>query len=567
MPLLAGDIRFARSANMADVPEGGGPPSAQLLTSGRSNEIFPDISEETRTVGRVEIYSIFGVLRNADQAPLYGANVIIAQPPADPRVSVTMLTLKDPFATRKQIAERIESGMTAGSEWSGYLLENHFETMRAVQFVQRPGMPPPAVGKTYVLIYLEGQAGERRQRVRIKSVDTQARTFTEIVNNQLIDFEAQVSTCELFDALLYDFPGSPPSRFYARQSPKTLVRETIYSDGGLFYGASRLTAATQITDTWIQAENIYTQIVPNNRTEAVSVDQRPTARRTIVLAEVPRRVEVGITPHTQRYKVQEENRGLNYVFQCLPLPEPGVLLIDYWAQGQRYTIADDGAGKLTGWGGGAVSYLTGTVIVTLKAQPDIGSLICLSHGTRTAYTSRAGQGAVVPQPEYCFVLGGDDEATASDRVVPGSLSIGYPSAGVVRTVSDDGTGKLTGAATGVLDYPSRTLLLRPTHMPDPGAVFQIDCQFETLVTEIVGGALAPDAGGYINFGLAQQPAAGTLQLQWAVGRQVSTSSGGTLTTTTSSKTADAAYVWKTAPQWVEPAATSGSGVNYDRRTG
>ena len=52
MPLLAGDIRFARSANMADVPEGGGPPSAQLLTSGRSNEIFPDISEETRTVGR-----------------------------------------------------------------------------------------------------------------------------------------------------------------------------------------------------------------------------------------------------------------------------------------------------------------------------------------------------------------------------------------------------------------------------------------------------------------------------------------------------------------------------------
>ena len=45
------------------------------------------------------------------------------------------------------------------------LLENHFETMRAVQFIQRPGMPPPAVGKTYVLIYQEGQAGERRQRV------------------------------------------------------------------------------------------------------------------------------------------------------------------------------------------------------------------------------------------------------------------------------------------------------------------------------------------------------------------------------------------------------------------
>lgn len=559
MPLLAGDIRFARSANMADVPEGGGPPSAQLLTSGRSNEIFPDISEETRTVGRAELYSIFGILRNADQAPLYGANVIIAQPPTDPRVSVTMLTLKDPFATRRDIAKRIEGGMTAGSEWAGYLLENHFETMRAVQFVQRPGMPPPTIGKTFVLVYQEGQSGERRQRVRIKSVDTKTRVFTEIVNGQLMDFEAQVSTCELFDALLFDFPGSPPSRFFVRQSVKTLVRETIYSDGGLFYSASRLTAATQLTDTWISTEGIYTQIVPNSRTEAVSVDQRPTARRSIVLAETPRKVEVGITPHTQRIKVQEENLGQNWVFQCSPLPEPGALFIDYWALGQRYTIADDGTGKLTGWGGGSVSYLTGAVIVTLKELPDIGSMICLSHGTRTAYTNRVGQGAVVPRPEYCWMLGALEELSANDRVVPGSLTIGYPSGGVVRTITDDGLGGLAGAASGTVDYLGRMVMVRPTYMPDPGAMFVVDCQFETLVTENIGSPPSPDSAGYIQFPLAQQPAAGTLQLQWAVARQVSNSSGGNLTTTTSSKTADASYVWASVPYWYEPPVRSDSG--------
>ena len=172
MSLLAGDIRFARSANMADVPEGGGPPSAQLLTSGRSNEIFPDISEETCTVGRVEIYQIFGILRNLDRDPLLGANVIIAEPPADPNVSITMLSLKNPFATRAEIARRIESGMTAGSEWGGYLLENHFPTMRSIQLLQRPGMPPPPIGKTYVLVYQEGRPAERRQRVRVKAVST-----------------------------------------------------------------------------------------------------------------------------------------------------------------------------------------------------------------------------------------------------------------------------------------------------------------------------------------------------------------------------------------------------------
>ena len=92
---------------MNDAPESGGPPSAQLLTSGRSNEIFPDISEEDRTVGRAAIYQIFGVLRNTDTTPLMGSSVILAEPPADPNVSIVMLSLKDPFATRAQIAKRM----------------------------------------------------------------------------------------------------------------------------------------------------------------------------------------------------------------------------------------------------------------------------------------------------------------------------------------------------------------------------------------------------------------------------------------------------------------------------
>ena len=548
MPLLAGDIRFARSANMADVPEGGGPPSAQLLTSGRSNEIFPDISEETRTVGRVEIYQIFGILRNLDRDPLLGANVIIAEPPADPNVSITMLSLKNPFATRAEIARRIESGMTAGSEWGGYLLENHFTTMRAIQLLQRPGMPPPSIGKTYVLVYQEGQSGERRQRVRIKSVDTQTRIYTQVINGTMVDFEAQVSTCELFDGLLYDFPGSPPSRYFGREADKTMVRETIYSDAGMFFSASRLTQATTLVDTWIQTNSIYTQIVPNSRTEAASVDQRPAARRTIVLAEAPRRVEVGITPHTQRFKIAEENAGLTYVFQCQPLPEPGTLLIDYWALGQRYTIADDGEGKLTGQGGGAVSYLTGAVNVTLKAVPDIGSMIALSHGARTAYTNRSAQGAAVRAPEYAWMVAGRSER---DRIVPGTFSVEYPSAGVVRTVTDDGRGQLTGDGTGVLDYNSRNVLLRPTHMPDPGAELQINCELETLVTEILA-APTPDAGGFVTINLAQQPAAGTLQLQWAVSRAVSNTSGAQLSTTNATKTADVTYTIKTVPEYYEP---------------
>lgn len=560
MPLLAGDIRFARSANMADVPEGGGPPSAQLLTSGRSNEIFPDISEETRTVGRVEIYQIFSLLRNTDRAALMGANVIIAQPPADPNVSIALLSLKDPFATRADIVRRIESGMSPGSEWSGFLLENHFVSMKSIRLFQRPGMSPPTIGRTYLLVYNEGLPGEVRQRIKIKTTATVEKLFTEIVNGQLIDFLAQETTCELFDALAFDFPGSPPTRTFARQSIKTITRETVYSDTGMFYGAGRLTKETEINDVWLEVDSITTQIVPNSRTESATVDQRPSARQTVVLATSPRQVEVGTTPHTQRIKIAEENVGTIYVAQLAPLPEPGMVFIDYWSMGARYTIYDDGTGRLTGAGGGAVSYLTGVASPTLKYLPDIGSAITITHGTRLAYTDRSSQGAQVRAPEFAFMIDSEDEF---DQVVPGTLSVTYPSGAVIRTVTDNGTGGLTGDGTGVVDYPSRTVLLRPSLMPDAGGELQIECDVDAMVTENLTPG-TPDAGGFIALALAQQPAAGTFSAQWATARTTSNTSGATLTTTSATKKTDVTYVIRSVPEFYEPPAAQGGSVNWPR---
>lgn len=530
MPLLASDIRFAASSNMADVPEGGGPPSSKLLTSGRSNEIFPDISEETRTVGRVEIYQIFGVLRNSDRAALLGANCIVASPPTDPNVSVTLLSLRDPFATRRDIAKRIESGMSAGSEWNGFLLENHFTTMRVLQFLQRPGTPPPAVGKTLVLIYQEGTDSERRQRVRIKSVATEVRVFNDTSGGGVgSTYEGQVSTCEIFDGLLYDFPGSPPIRSFTRSSTKTLTRETTYSDGGVFYSASKLTQATTLLDTWIQVQSVYTQVVPNSRAEAASFDQRPAARRTIVLADYsPRRIEVGVTPHTQRVKVQENNLGLNYVFQCRPAPAPGTIVIDFWALGQRYTLTDDGTGRLTGQGGGSVAYDTGAVLCTLKVLPDIGSLITLSHGSRAAYTNQTALGLPPRAPEYSFIVGEQSGSaiTDSERITPTTLVVTYPSGGQIRTVTDSGSGALQGAGTGTVDYLRRVVTLRPQFMPDPGATFQIDCEIDALAaTQIITSPTPPDAAGITTFTLASPPTPGSVEVTWKVARKTSSSSG------------------------------------------
>lgn len=517
MALLAGDIRFARSVNMSDVPEGGGPPSAQLLNSGRSNEVFPDISEETRTVGRVEIYQIFSVLRNSDSTPLLGGNVILAEPPTDPNVSITMLSLKNPFATRADIASRIESGMSPGSEWNGYLLENHFTTMRSLTLLQRPGVTPPVVGRTYLLIYNEGHPSERRQRVRIKSTDTIQRIFTEVMDKGNVDFLAQVSTCEIFDGLSHDFPGSPPISTFARSSTKSLIRETVYSDSGMFYSATPLAQATAINDVWLKVASIYTQVVPNSRTEVVAIDQYPAARRTLVLAESPRRVEVGITPHTQRIRIAEENAGTIYVALLKPLPAAGTVFVDFWALGQRYTLSDDGTGRMVGQGSGSVNYLTGALQLTLKSLPDIGSPITISHGENMAYTNRSGQ-AGYRAPEFAWAM-------PHQGIKPSSVAITWLSGGIIKTVTDNGSGALSGTGgVGEIDYATGKIYLRPTAMIDAGGEFRTGYEYTSTRTENFAG-IAPDSGGFATLMLAEVPAGKSITARWITTRTVTASSG------------------------------------------
>lgn len=89
MPIQSGDVKLLKSAVMADVPEGGGAPTGLVIADGVSNAIFPDISELDRAGGRVNLRKSFVQVATDDTDTYFGANVIVAAPPQDERVSVT----------------------------------------------------------------------------------------------------------------------------------------------------------------------------------------------------------------------------------------------------------------------------------------------------------------------------------------------------------------------------------------------------------------------------------------------------------------------------------------------
>lgn len=170
--------------------------------------------------------------------------------------------------------------------------------------------------------------------------------------------------------------------------------------------------------------------------------------------------------HTRQIPITIGTRGTVYAETLTPLPAPGTLTVDYRAMGRWYRLRDDGTGQLVAndasEGTGSVDYVTGAVIVTLGALPDIDSALLMSWGSPAHYTIRAGAAADVGAAlRLNYTL-------AHAPVVPGSLTISYPVGGVSRSATDSGAdGNVIGTGvTGTIDYATGAVRLSFTTSPD-----------------------------------------------------------------------------------------------------
>ena len=545
MTILSGDIKLLASKIMDDVPEGGGGPSGAIVPYGRSNRVFSDMTEVDRTGGDVSIRQLHAWVDTPNTDTYQDVNIIVGLPQDDPAISITLAKCAL-FDQRSDIANAIANYLIQGPFWGGYLLENHVEGQRAIQILHRPGTPAPSINRTLVLIYQEGLPGERIQYVRVTRTETAESTFSVLTASGVETFKASVTKADISDALRFAFPGSPPSPLFTGIDTATKIRDTTMADAAVYYGAARLATGNALGDVAVAVDSVYSQLVPSSRAETTALDQRPAATTTIVLAESPIRIETPVAAHTQRIKIGQENRGFSFVAMLKPLPEPGTIVVHYMVLGIWYTMVDDGAGAFTGMGAGQAIYGTGSASITLPALPDDGSAIIWQWAERVGYDNRSSQDASVRPPEYSWLL-------ADEGVVPGSITLTWYSAGVLRTATDDGAGKFTGDGAGVVDYPSNTVLLRPAYLPDPGADINVAYTVDLVHTEtFLASGSAPDPAGFIALTLAQQPAAGTLAVSWATARQVSNTSGGQDGTTSAIKNTDVIYTTKVVPEYYDP---------------
>ncbi len=495
MPIQSGDVKLLKSAVMADVPEGGGAPTGITIADGVSNAIFPDISELDRAGGRVNLRKSFVSVQTGDTDTYFGANVIVAEPPQDPRVSVTLFSTAKTFDTREQAQVRIEAYLNKGPEWAGYLFENHIAGQRVIQLFQRTTDTVPNVGQTLVLIENEGLGTQKEQYVRATSVSVVERTFT--YNNDQ-DYKASVVTVTISDALRYDFTGSPASRTFTRIGSSTKVRDTVVADAGTYVGVVPLTQAASVGDFTIKGASIYTQLVPSAQTETPISFVPPYAAAGL---PVPGAVAVSYTAsHAWTPTV-----AFNLPGGCLP----GSLSI----QTAGITIFDD-AGLLKTASGtiGTIDYANG--ILTLNSGSMSSSkAVTYTPAARILRAPQSSEVPITPESRSQSYVG-----AVLPVPQPGTLSISYMAQGRWYVLSDGGNGSLKGLdisyGAGTVNRNTGAFVVTLGALPDVGSSLILTWNVPTQETQQPSTTLKASQTLVLNppTGTAVQP--GSLSVSW-----------------------------------------------------
>ena len=577
VPIQSGDIKLFASQVMDDVAEGGGGPTSTVIRDGVSNDVFQDLSEVARTGGRTYMRKLFLGVDTDNTERYLDANIILSDPPADPRVSVTLYSTKETFDRRNEARSRAEGYYGSGSEWHGYLLENHLRDQRIIQLFQIPGSELPTVGRTMRLVWREGGADQREQYVRSSRVTSQLRTFADPSGKP---YQALVVSCELMDKLRFDFPGSPPSYLFSRlrNGNDSVLRDTIEANALTYYGASRLTEAAQFQHLTAKVASVFSQIVPSAQTEipllqfnaanqayspvqsdngTVSYTTGVAFNASTVLAlgnpiypgtlsiatsggmltddggqlyadttvigvvDYPRG-EVRFAATAPTYSgsktvtfrpagaplqladsagsaVTQESRAFNWQITLDTPPAPGTAFAAYRSGGKWYELRDDGAGRLKGsdasFGSGTVSYTTNTIALSAGALPDVGSTVIWGWGSRVNYINRANAAGEQPRVYLKFSHG---------DIAPGSLSVIWND-GSLRTITDDGHGKLTGAGVTntKVNYTTGEAWFTPAVLPAVSTQYQCSYSYGPPEAESFPAPLR-NGDGTITLTLAQQ---------------------------------------------------------------
>lgn len=468
MTILRDDVKLLASRVMDDVDEGGGAPTANEIHDGVSNEIFPDISEFDRAAGRVSLRKVFVAVDSTNTDTYLGANVIVAQPPSDDNVSVTIFDTASTFDERSDAVSRLEAYLFVGTAYPAFLFGNHISGQNTIMLFRRTD-EVPEIGASLVLKKREGYSDETEQYVRVTEASTVLRTFTDETG----DFTRYVMTLRISDSLRYDFPGFDVTRADpsgTSMAAKTGVKNVVVADAARYYGCVPLTEAVSLGAYTAKGSSIYTRLVPSAQTETAIASARMNQVSTALVsagAAITQSITLAFTTSQSLFI------GGSILPGTLTVVRDGTSLSD-----SNGALLDASLTQV-----GTVDYENGILALTTNVFGTGGGTHAVTYqaaGAPTTIEQSLGFQVTISNRSLSYVF------TIEPVPARGSLQISYLSGGKWYVLRESGTGAIRGTESaygaGTLNFTDGTVSVTLGALPDVGSslIYQWAEQSATL---------------------------------------------------------------------------------------
>ena len=495
MPVETNNLVLYKSERLTDTSDGGGKYSGQVVVDGESNNLFPDVSELDRTMGRVSLRKIYAGINNNDTDSLMGSTVFVSKNPDDPNVSALLFSTRSHTDTRDAAQNRVENYLAKGAQAVGSLLDTAYSGMKSFQVAMGKNETENSIGDTILLVVDEGTVNEFTQYVRITNVET--RTATVRVNNS--DAEYKIATYSFQDPLSRDFIGVSALQWYNSAKPATTLRDSIVADTGKYYASVELTDDVAVGSFTLQAESIFSQLIPSSQTETPLLDLNAVNENAALVAGNDGTIT---TPFTTNV-----NTAQSLYIGSSVMPSS----VSFTLFGQAITDNGGTLRTVSGTQVGTIDYQTGHIVWTSAV------------GTGSATINITFTPAAVPvQPFESYavpVTSSNQSSNWTGALVPipapGSLLVSFMSQGKYYQLRDNGTGRLFGAnesiGSGSINYQTGTWLLTTGALPDVGTPILL--QWGSPISTFTRSDLAVLPAS-LNFTLPQAGVAVGVDVSW-----------------------------------------------------
>lgn len=479
MAIETKDLVIYKSERSTDNSDGGGKYSGVVVQDGISNNLFNDVSELDRTMGDVSMRKIFPAVITEDTDLLMGATVFVSDLPEDPNVSALLFSTKNWTDERQAAQNRVENYLAKGGQIAGTPLDTHWQGMSSLQVVMWPQEVEASVGDTIVLISDEGKVLEREQYVRITKVDT--RIAKMVIDKEEIEYK--VATYSLNDPLEADFVGLSARQWYSLEKSKTIIRDTIVADTGLYYSSTALASDANVGEFTVNAKSIFAQLIPSAQTETPIIDVNAAGESVVLVAGNEGTISVN-------YPGIAIGVSQNLYIGSAVIPSS----VSFTLQGQQIT---DQGGLLKNTQGtqiGTIDYQRGLIQWTSSAPAGTASLNITFKPA--AAPNQYYQSHAIPVTQNN--QGSNWSGVLIPIPAPGALSISYMSQGKFYTLQDDGSGQLKAASpsfgSGMINYETGSWLLTTGALPDVDSVILLN--WGTPIVTFVRSNLSVEKAGF-----------------------------------------------------------------------